>query len=161
MRLPNGAYQSVGAEILIMGILIAADIAAVSPILASRIIFCGKSLVYPVPNETALHVGRRNDNIEIFLKIAAAVSHCVRKFAHDERTGNIRSFRIPFHVSDTRIHGTNNVGIPVFPGLFVLNGTAVVPCLYPVVHCVKGFAVAGFVSQRPNNDGWMIFIPFY
>ena len=85
MRCPVGAHETVGAEILLVYPAVATEVATVEEVFASVRVGRLESLVYPVPDETTLQLGRFEDDVPIFLEVTGTVAHGVRVLAKDPR----------------------------------------------------------------------------
>ena len=86
------------------------------------------------------------DRVPVVLKIAEAVAHGMRIFTHN--VGALLTYvsRIFFHSLYVRIHGANNICIPIFACLFKLYRAAFIPFFDPFISIMKNLAVTTFVS---------------
>ena len=141
-----GIYHAVDAEVSVGRSAVFTIVAAVCPVFASVGGLGGKSLVYPVPDATALQDRIFFDEIPVFLEVSETVSHGMGIFAEDERTGHFGVLGIFLDLGGAVVHGTEDVRIPLQLGALVLYGTAV-QRLQCVVCDVEVHSVAGFVAQ--------------
>lgn len=127
-------------------------------------------LVDEVPVETALKLGQSScssgcrgigsaDKIPVVLKVATGVSHGVVVFALDEWLGERRVVSVFGAVLDTEVHWTENVGgVAALSGLLILDWTAGVLGVYPVVGIVEILRVFGFVTQTPYYHAGVVIV---
>src|SRR5665647_1714776 len=104
MRNAVGENQSVVVEVFVVCIVLAAHVAAISPVFTPCFVGYFKSLIYPVPYETALHIFASTDNVPVFFEVASTVAHGMCIFAHDKRTVHLFAGCITFHITNPRIH---------------------------------------------------------
>src|SRR5690606_30779436 len=116
--LPCRAYNTVDTEILIMRVVCSAKVATISPVETTVLIAGSQTLVYPVPDKAALHVGCSIEQLKIFREITQAVTHGMGKFAHDKGTGNIGARCIFSDGAKSGIHRCHDVSILVLSCLF-------------------------------------------
>ena len=146
MRCAVRPNQSVVVEVFVVGVILATHITTISPVFPTCNVCHLKALVDPVPDKSTLHVFTAVNNIPVFLKVAAAVPHGMSILTHNKRTFYIFTFSILFHITNARIHRTNNVGILFFASLLELNQPGIVAFFYPFVSLLKDIAITGFVS---------------
>ena len=77
-------------------------------------------------------------------------------FAKNKRTVDVFLRKICFDVVHTAVHTAVNIRIIVQFSTFVLHGTSVFYRFQPVVGTLEVDSVAGFISQRPDDDSGMI-----
>jgi len=117
------SYQTVAAKIVIRRRTGWAVISAIGPEKFSLLIFLGKALVNPVPDESALKRRIFFNHVPVILKIAGAVAHGMSIFAQDQRPGRI-GFCIFFEMLNPGIHRAIYIGVPFELGPFIVNGAA-------------------------------------
>ena len=138
-------------KIFIIRIVLTTHISTISPVFTSGFIRNFKSLIYPIPDKTTLHVFTSTDNVPVFLKISGTISHSMCILAHNKRTFHVFTSRIFFHVVNAWIHRTYYVRIILLVSLFKLYQTRFVTFFNPFVSFKKHITVATLVSKRPEN----------
>ena len=120
-----GIYHTVDAEVAVGRSAVFTVIAAVRPVFAAVSGLGGKSLVYPIPDATALQDGILLDDVPVILEVTQAVPHGMGVFAENERAGHFGVLRVFLNVGGAVVHGAEDVRIPFRQGAFVLYGAAV------------------------------------
>ena len=93
------------------------------------------------------------ENVHVILQSAAAVTHGVAVFDHDERTVFLVEMFLckPREVVDAGVHQSDVVGVVVIDGAFA-DDRPCVAFLNPVVAIFRAYAVAALVADRPHDD---------
>ena len=160
MRLTNCIYQSVATEITKARNIFRSVIAAITPIPTAVTVNLTKRLVYPIPDTSALCHRIILKNIPILLHTPTTIAHGMQVFTKNKGTINARCSQISFDFIYTAVHTAINIGIIILFRPFVLYRTILFDGLQPVVCPLKVYPIARFISQRPDNNGWVIFGTF-
>ena len=147
-----GSYDTVTAEIKIVRFVAEATAEVVT---VRQFAIFVDTLVHPVPDTTAYHAaGMVFDIIPIFIEVTDRITHCMRIFAKEERFVALLLVLL-LHRLDGRIHSGIHVGDPVFA--FIMDRTRIEFAGF-LVYGVEVFAVTGFVTHRPEDDGRVVLV---
>ena len=122
----------------------------------TAVFFCPQPLVFEVPDEPSLQARLFPVEVPILFESAQAVAHGVCVLALNQGAqvlGLLGKFGQVFQVC---IHGTVDVGVPFLKGPFVGDVSRRVHGLHAAIGGVKIDAIAGFVAQRPADDGGVV-----
>jgi len=81
-------------------------------------------------------------------------------FAQNQRTIHVIRKCVITDFVHPHVHRTIYIGMRLCTSLLELNKTGRISFFQPVIPVSEYTSVPTFISQRPDNDGRMIFIPF-
>src|SRR5207302_7081661 len=110
-----------------------------------------------VPDESTLKMGLVVNLVPVRPEITGTIAHRVLVFAHNVGTG-FGLGRVTGQLWRTRIHRADDVGVRTAFGAFVMDGPARLALVNPFGSCLEIWTVARFVTERPDDDGRMVFI---
>mmetsp|Transcript_150899 Transcript_150899/g.484959 ORF Transcript_150899/g.484959 Transcript_150899/m.484959 type:complete len:321 (-) Transcript_150899:1441-2403(-) len=175
-RGPVRPHQAVDAEVVVGRGAFAAEVTAVGPDLFAVDGLCDDALIDPIPDEAALQYTVLVNHVPIFLEAAQGVAHRVRVLHHDERQGACRTLvllAVLCQLGLARIHGAEYVRVVIDglhivrrpcglqPCVLVLHRPRRITLLQPHVCTVVVDAVPRLVSERPEDDAWMVLVPLH
>ena len=116
------------------------------------------ALVFPVPDETALDDVIDPMNIPVFAQVAGGVPHGVGVFAFDH--GFVGGFTgVGFKGRGGSVERGVVIGVIVAAVALIANGTRIMR-FRPGIVVVVGTTTAGFVAERPGDNGGKVFVAF-
>src|ERR1035437_1637139 len=121
MWFPIWKNQSIMIKVFIIGIVLTTHVTSVTPVLAAYFIGHFKSLIYPVPDKSALHIFASTNNVPVFFEITGAITHSMSIFTHNKWTFHIFACSVFFHIRYAWVHRANYVSIFFFMCLLKLN----------------------------------------
>ena len=149
-----GADQSVVVEVIVRTVIFV-EVATVAIDIHPVLVLPVARLIYEVPDKPTLVFRILADDVPVFFESAFRVAHGVCVF-----TLNQRFLNIAFAVFDTalvaQIHRAINICKFTGACLLVLYGACLVLVLDPSVAFFKVRSHAGFVAQRPEDDGRVV-----
>src|SRR5690554_3074741 len=110
-------YYPVDAKVLVVGVMCCSEVTAITPVGTATLICRCQALIYPVPDESALHMRSCVEQFEVLREIAEAVTHGVGKLTHDIRAGYIGAGCVLTYRAETGIHGCHNIGVLILSSL--------------------------------------------
>ena len=152
-----GQHQSVAAEIAVVGFVTV--VAPIGPVGLSPLPG-PQSLVDPIPDRAALQGRVAFYGVPVVLEIAHAIAHGMGILAEDQGPIGIL-FGIANQFRDTGIHGTDDVGMRFFAGLFVVDGPGHIAPVNPTTRRLEIDPVTGLIAQGPDDDRGMVLVPLY
>ena len=155
IRLTVRADQTVITEIVITGI----ETVEVTTISINHLtVFSGPAawLVNKIPNKTSLILRIFANQIPILFKTTFRITHRMSILALNQRFWTIRILCIFLTVFISVIHRTINIRFSVKACSFILYSPTGIFSLYPFVSSFKVRSVTSFVTQRPEDNAWMI-----
>ncbi len=171
MRRAIGEHQAVHTELAIVRLI--AKVAAVGPADAAVVKGFADRLVGPVPDKPALQPRILAEGLPVIGEVAETVAHRMGVLAEDQRpllAGQADPFFDPplryrrdrLVAFDAGVHRTDNIGSGgIRAAALVLHRTARVVALQPVVQRFMVAAAARFVTQRPDDNAWMVAVALY
>ena len=160
MRFPDSIYQPIATEVSKAGHIFRPVISSVCPIPFTILVYFTERLIYPVPDTTSLCHRLIFEDLPVFFHSAAAIAHCMQILAKNERTINILACHIISDHIHTAIHPAIDIGIIVFFRTFVLYRTVFLHRFQPVIRTFEIDSVAGFITERPDDNRGMILRTF-
>ena len=161
VRLTVAGHQSVDTEtVVVTAVRDAPEVTSRGvPFGFHLLVVFNDRLVDKVPDAAALKLRIFLEDINIILQSAAAVTHGVTVFDHDERTVFLVEmvFCKLLQIVDAGIHQSDVVGVVVVDGAFA-DDRPRVAFLHPVVAIFGADAVAAFVAYRPHYDRRMVLV---
>ena len=159
MRRAVGAYNTVAKEVTVAR-CIDTVVTSISPVMAAVFVVSIKTLVYPVPDVSALQVGILVDSLPLIPQVAAGVTHGMRIFGRHYRTVTalLAHGLKPF---GARILRYVHVGVPLPLGTLVVHGAGhpvLVGLLQPQVSLVEVVSVTSLVTKRPDNHRRIVLV---
>src|SRR5674476_1083200 len=135
MRCPVGPHKSVNVKVSITSDPFIAIVTTICPVFFSIFVCLKKSLVNPVPYETALQLWIFFNNIPIILKITSRIAHGMSVLTHYHRSVFFNILCISFYFRYRCIHIGPDVGVPFRSigflfGAFILNRSCYIPFLF-------------------------------
>ena len=136
-------------------------ISAIGLVFPAIAVFLVNRLVNIIPDKTALIQRFRICQICIFVHGPTGISHSVCIFATDKRLASVffqKSFDV-FHCGvHLAFHIAGIIVTSVMHNTFIVHQTSGVFLSVEPGHLINIFSTKGFVSTRPDEDTWMVFI---
>ena len=120
-----------------------------------------KGLIYKIPDIATLHFRVISTNgIPIVFETTKRISHSMCVLCLYKRFWRFSFLYMAYHIFRRYIHRAIDI-CSTHIGTFVLYRTGSISVFNPMISFFKVFTHTGFITQRPNDYRWMVFIPFY
>ena len=140
-----GTDESVAVEVIVRWV-VAVVVATIFIDVSSFGILAMQGLVDEVPDKTSLELGITTHEVPILLETATAVAHCMAVLALNKWLLLAVILSIPLAMPLRHIHRAEDIGIVATVCLLILNGTAWVFVLNPLIGCGEVRTIDRFIA---------------
>jgi len=164
IRYPVGMDKSIDAEIPVLLDTVGGKISSIGHIPLTTFGKSLQSLIHPIPYTSSLQKLIRLYNIPVILKVSDAVSHGMGIFTHDQRTVVAFIQRIVDELSDSMVHGSDNICMLPQSTLFK-HHRPIIMGFQPFITLPEIVTVTCFISHGPHDHGRIVLmyliVPFH
>ena len=161
MRTSVGINETVNTEVAVVGHITKVTAVGVARLTVSTG-FERNRVIGKFPDTAAEELIGCPDQIPVFAQIAGAVTHCMAVFAHEVGLCVVALFKAFFQNMNAGIHITADIDcrevFVVFLDFAVVNQTGIILRTEIIAHRDMVLTPAGFVAERPEDDGRMVLI---